>query len=353
MGLNKLLTFAQSSTNILSDSEYQTDSERASGNILSSIARSKLINKVLKQTAAVANAIGSIIANNTSLDATDTDASNLALGITLALKKLYVATFSYTSDNIWNFTISDLPTSGVSDYAVIVNINTSSVDNQKVVINSGSQMSIYVSNTSPMMSADVVGTQDNPYPVVFTVSNGKVYYAKSVSASQITSWTNHVNNKNNPHEVTIQQIGAAAAFHVHSAADITSGILPLARGGTNGADAATARTNLGVPPTSHASSAITYGIGTTDNYGHVKVTAGNGLSISSGAIAMGAASASAAGAMTTGAQTIAGTKTFSGVVIVGNPAINTAAARRIYAGTGGLTSGSSALTTGTIYFQYE
>ncbi len=40
-------------------------------------------------------------------------------------------------------------------------------------------------------------------------------------------------------------IGAAAASHNHSAANITSGTLPLARGGTNATTAAAARTQLG------------------------------------------------------------------------------------------------------------
>lgn len=40
--------------------------------------------------------------------------------------------------------------------------------------------------------------------------------------------------------------GKAAASHVHSAADVTSGTLPLARGGTGGADAAGARASLGL-----------------------------------------------------------------------------------------------------------
>jgi|GEM_PF-3389727 len=40
--------------------------------------------------------------------------------------------------------------------------------------------------------------------------------------------------------------GKADAVHAHSAADVTSGTLPLARGGTGGTDAATARTSLGL-----------------------------------------------------------------------------------------------------------
>ena len=43
-------------------------------------------------------------------------------------------------------------------------------------------------------------------------------------------------------------------------------------------------------PTNHASSTQSYGVGTTANYGHVKVTNGNGLNISNGTISMAAAS---------------------------------------------------------------
>lgn len=42
----------------------------------------------------------------------------------------------------------------------------------------------------------------------------------------------HIRNKNNPHGVTRAQIGAAAATHTHSASSITSGTLPVSRGGT-------------------------------------------------------------------------------------------------------------------------
>lgn len=42
----------------------------------------------------------------------------------------------------------------------------------------------------------------------------------------------HLDDTNNPHHVTAEQLGAAEENHTHSANDITSGILPLARGGT-------------------------------------------------------------------------------------------------------------------------
>ena len=46
--------------------------------------------------------------------------------------------------------------------------------------------------------------------------------------------------------LTPANIGAAAASHNHSASNITSGTLPIARGGTGATSAAAARTNLGV-----------------------------------------------------------------------------------------------------------
>ena len=49
-------------------------------------------------------------------------------------------------------------------------------------------------------------------------------------------------------------------------------INPVAMGGTGASTAADARTNLGVPPISHASVATTYGVSTDKAYGHAKAT---------------------------------------------------------------------------------
>lgn len=51
-----------------------------------------------------------------------------------------------------------------------------------------------------------------------------------------------------------------------------TGTLAIAHGGTGATSASAARTALGVPPTNHASTATTYGVGDASNYGHVKIT---------------------------------------------------------------------------------
>lgn len=74
----------------------------------------------------------------------------------------------------------------------------------------------------------------------------------------------------------------------------------------------------GKAPTSHASSDITYGVGTTQQYGHVKVTEGCGLAISCGTISLNAPGYNCTGTVT--AVCYNGTKytPSSGVVNLGN-----------------------------------
>jgi hypothetical protein len=48
----------------------------------------------------------------------------------------------------------------------------------------------------------------------------------------ITNLISHIANKQNPHSVTLAQVGGAAASHQHNASDIDAGTLPVARGGT-------------------------------------------------------------------------------------------------------------------------
>ena len=74
-----------------------------------------------------------------------------------------------------------------------------------------------------------------------------------------------VRNKNGLLEDSIT--GNAASSDV---AGTLSQTLPVNKGGTDATTSAEARTNLGVPPTSHASPNTTYGLGSNVNYGHVR-----------------------------------------------------------------------------------
>lgn len=64
----------------------------------------------------------------------------------------------------------------------------------------------------------------------------------------INTLTAHVANKDNPHEVTPAQIGAATDDHVHDLSNPEEivGTLPIGRGGTNGTTAPQALENLGI-----------------------------------------------------------------------------------------------------------
>lgn len=70
-------------------------------------------------------------------------------------------------------------------------------------------------------------------------------YTRRWASDGWTGWVKFYSTGNKP---TAADIGAAAASHNHSAANITSGTLAIARGGTGATTAAAARTALGITP---------------------------------------------------------------------------------------------------------
>ena len=70
------------------------------------------------------------------------------------------------------------------------------------------------------------------------------YDAKGSAAAVQTNLDTHTSNTSNPHNVTYDQVGAAAASHTHSGSDLTSAV-PISLGGTGATTAADAMTNLG------------------------------------------------------------------------------------------------------------
>lgn len=80
-------------------------------------------------------------------------------------------------------------------------------------------------------------------------------------------------------------------------------------------------------PKNHASTSTTYGIATSSSYGHIKVTSGNGLNLSSGTLSLAAATTSeaTAGTITNKVMTPARVKeavNAYGVMSSGNMIIN-------------------------------
>lgn len=91
----------------------------------------------------------------------------------------------------------------------------------------------------------------------------KIVNAAITAKANSTDLITHTSNKNNPHGVTLAQIGAAAASHNHSASNITSGTLPVARGGTGQTSIASILSSLGLSNYGLACSAVTTTSSTT------------------------------------------------------------------------------------------
>ena len=64
------------------------------------------------------------------------------------------------------------------------------------------------------------------------ISGEKISAAFGKLSAAVSALIAHIMDENNPHNVTAAQINAAAYAHNHSAADINSGTLGIARGGT-------------------------------------------------------------------------------------------------------------------------
>ena len=79
-------------------------------------------------------------------------------------------------------------------------------------------------------------------------------------------------------DITPAGIGAAPASHTHAATDITSGVLPLARGGTGGASAAAGLYQL----VNNTTALNASGLSATDCFGIADVSAGDGKKLQLG-----------------------------------------------------------------------
>lgn len=179
MGQNKLLPFNPNNQNILSDAAYQASSERLNGNTKGSTASSELVNKALKQSAAVANAIGQIVTINNGPNADDSKPSDIALGLFQNLKSTYHASFTVADTGVWNLTIADsLTTSQTAPtlmYGIFVAITASPSDNQTVSINGAAAIPVKINATDNLKAGDFTASTTNPLPMLFLISNNVAY----------------------------------------------------------------------------------------------------------------------------------------------------------------------------------
>lgn len=122
--------------------------------------------------------------------------------------------------------------------------------------------------------------QDDFYDV--EISNANMDKIDTALKNNADANTGHINNKSNPHGVTASQIGLG---NVNNTSDANKPVSTAQA--TAIADAKKAATDhiadknnphgvtasqVGAAPKAHASSATTYGIGTSSNYGHVKLS---------------------------------------------------------------------------------
>lgn len=116
-GTNSFYPYGESSTNILNNSEYQTDSERSSGAQSGAIARSKMYNKQARQAAAGAYAVGALVAKS-GKNADDSSASTLAANFQAAVNYQaahFVASDVSVSGTTATATVAELATTAAAD----------------------------------------------------------------------------------------------------------------------------------------------------------------------------------------------------------------------------------------------
>lgn len=190
----------------------------------------------------------------------------------------------------------------------------------KEQINLGNVDNVAVQDMAPTFTQ--AATREN------IVSGEKLPILFGKIAKVIADFISHL-SANNPHNITASGIGAAPSSHNHSAANINSGTLGVARGGTG-------QTNLDNVTVGKAKQ-----LNTARN---LKVNLGS----TSSASFNGTADATGIGVNGTLGVGNGGT----GVTSLDGTDYGTAKPRKIYAGTGAMAAGSTALTNGVIYLQY-
>lgn len=129
---------------------------------------------------------------------------------------------------------------------------------------------IGLGNVPNVATNDQTPTYSDATTLQALTTGEKLSVAFGKIAKAVKDLISHIANKSNPHGVTVEQIGASATGHKHSADDITSGelgtdrlpVVPISKGGTGSTSATAALTNLGAAKKTHNHTATDINSGT-------------------------------------------------------------------------------------------
>ena len=159
MATNEILRFCETDTksNVLTQAEYETDSERMIGN-QPGVARAKFVNKVLRQTSAVAAGVGQFIAD-AGLDCNDSQtpaviASNLQAGVT-RWGRAPAAAAEGTADAL--LATFDYPLQLIDGQAVLVRAAFANTGAVTLDANGLGACAVYKDNNTPLAAGDIKG----------------------------------------------------------------------------------------------------------------------------------------------------------------------------------------------------
>lgn len=155
MATNEILPFSgtDTGTNLLTQAEYLADAQRSTGN-QSGIARSKLINKVLKQTSLIAAAVAKFMADNQANNVVDTaTVDNLALWFYSAIRSSAPPLRNRIINGNFNINqrgyVSGVATTGANQYTL---------DRWRVVI-SGQSLTVTASGNGNVVTVPAGGIE--------------------------------------------------------------------------------------------------------------------------------------------------------------------------------------------------
>lgn len=155
-GVNQILPFAETDTgtNLLTQSQYAADAQRPIGN-QPGIARSPLVNKVMRQATFVAHALAQLVADVTGEDVLD-DGNALVLEQNL-LRLCLQAGYALDTGAVNAYVIDVVPAplsleAGMEFSFLATNANTGA---STIVINGSAPIAITKSGTDPLAAGDI------------------------------------------------------------------------------------------------------------------------------------------------------------------------------------------------------